>query len=198
MVKVSFYQKPYRKSMMELWGATVVPAPPSKPLLAGRSWPRILIVLGSLGIAISEAIEVALGDGQTKYTLGSVLNHALHQTVIGLEAKKQMELVGDYPDVVIGCVGGGSNFAGSGFYRLVTDSKGRKIRLCGRRTEGLPSMSRGQYRYDFGDTSRLTPLLKMHTLGHHFVPPGIHAGGLRYHGMAPLVSFWPSWELSSR
>ncbi len=189
MVKVSFYQKPYRKSMMQLWGAEVLPSP-SHRTEAGR---KILAedpdCPGSLGIAISEAIEVAIKDAETKYTLGSVLNHVLlHQTIIGLEAKKQFELVGDYPDVVIGCVGGGSNFAGLAFPFVADRLRGKEVRFIAVEPRACPTLSRGQYRYDFGDTSQLTPLIKMYTLGHNFVPPGIHAGGLRYHGMAPLVS----------
>ncbi|MCS7237987.1 MAG: TrpB-like pyridoxal phosphate-dependent enzyme [Thermoguttaceae bacterium] len=189
MVKVSYYQKPYRKTMMQLWGADVVPSP-SDRTEAGR---KILAAdpdcPGSLGIAISEAIEAAIKDPETKYTLGSVLNHVLlHQTIIGLEAKKQLELVGDYPDIVIGCVGGGSNFAGLAFPFVADRLRGKEVRFIAVEPKACPSMSRGQYRYDFGDTSQLTPLIKMYTLGHNFVPPGIHAGGLRYHGMAPLVS----------
>jgi len=189
MVKVSYYQKPYRRSMMMSWGATVVPSP-SEETAAGRN---ILTKdpnsLGSLGIAISEAVEVAASDPQTKYSLGSVLNHVLlHQTVVGLEAKKQMELAGEYPDVVIGCVGGGSNYAGLAFPflrdRLVD---GRSTRFVAVEPMACPSMTKGIYAYDFGDTAELTPLVKMDTLGHTFVPSGIHAGGLRYHGMAPLI-----------
>ncbi len=189
MVKVSYYQKPYRRVLMETWGARVVPSP-SPDTQAGRA------VLaenpdspGSLGIAISEAVEDAASREDTKYSLGSVLNHVLlHQTVIGLEAKKQLELAGDYPDVVIGCVGGGSNFAGLAFPFVADKLKGRPTRVIAVEPEACPSLTRGVYTYDFGDTAGTTPLLKMHTLGHTFVPPGIHAGGLRYHGMAPIVS----------
>ena len=150
---------------------------------------------GSLGIAISEAVESALAREDTRYTLGSVLNHVLlHQTVIGLEAEKQFQLLGDFPDVVLGCVGGGSNFAGLSFPFLRHKLEGRDIRFVACEPHSCPSMSRGQYRYDYGDTTKLTPLVKMHTLGHSFVPPGIHAGGLRYHGMAPLVSLARNWE----
>ena len=189
MVKVSFQQKPYRRSMMRIWGATVIPSP-SEETQAGR---QILAgdpdCPGSLGIAISEAVEAAVTRDDTKYTLGSVLNHVLlHQSVIGLEAEKQMELAGDFPNVVIGCVGGGSNFAGLAFPFIRHKIAGRQIRFVAAEPESCPSMSRGQYRYDFGDTTKLTPLVKMFTLGHSFVPPGIHAGGLRYHGMAPMVS----------
>ncbi|MFZ1936191.1 MAG: TrpB-like pyridoxal phosphate-dependent enzyme [Thermoguttaceae bacterium] len=197
MVKVSYHQKPYRRSMMHLWGATVIPSP-SEETNAGR---QLLAAdpesPGSLGMAISEAVEAAATRDDTKYTLGSVLNHVLlHQSVIGLEAEKQFELVGDYPDVVIGCVGGGSNFAGISFPFVRHKLAGKKdIRFIACEPHSCPSMSRGQYRYDFGDTTKLTPLIKMYTLGHSFVPPGIHAGGLRYHGMAPLVSLCASLGL---
>ncbi len=189
MVKVSYQQKPYRRSMMHRWGAEVT-ASPSEETNAGRQ----MLALdpncpGSLGIAISEAVESALAREDTRYTLGSVLNHVLlHQTVIGLEAEKQFQLLGDFPDVILGCVGGGSNFAGLSFPFLRYKLEGRDIRFVACEPHSCPSMSRGQYRYDYGDTTKLTPLVKMHTLGHSFVPPGIHAGGLRYHGMAPLVS----------
>jgi len=189
MVKVSYEQKPYRRSMMHLWGAEVTPSP-SRETQAGR---QILAAdpdcQGSLGMAISEAVEVAVSRDDTKYTLGSVLNHVmLHQTVIGLEAEKQFALAEDFPDVVFGCVGGGSNFAGLAFPFIRHRLKGKQIRFVACEPHSCPSMSRGEYRYDFGDTTMLTPLIKMFTLGHSFVPPGIHAGGLRYHGMAPMVS----------
>lgn len=189
MVKVSYHQKPYRRSMMQMWGGTVV-ASPSCETEAGR---QILAAdpdcPGSLGIAISEAVEAAVKADDTKYTLGSVLNHVmLHQTVIGLEAERQMEIAGDSPDVVIGCVGGGSNFAGLAFPFLRHRLEGKEIRFQAVEPRSCPTMSRGQYRYDFGDTTKLTPLIKMFTLGHSFVPAGIHAGGLRYHGMSPMVS----------
>ena len=189
MVRVSYQQKPYRRSMMRLWGATVV-ASPSEETQAGR---QILAAdpecQGSLGMAISEAVEVAATRDDTRYTLGSVLNHVLlHQTVIGLEAEKQMDLFGDFPNVVIGCVGGGSNFAGLAFPFMRHKIAGKEIRFVAVEPQSCPTMSRGQYRYDFGDTTKLTPLVKMYTLGHSFMPPGIHAGGLRYHGMAPMVS----------
>ena len=189
MVKVSYHQKPYRRSMMEVWGARVVPSP-SGDTNAGRA------ILGedpdspgSLGIAISEAVEDAATRDDTKYSLGSVLNHVLmHQTVIGEEALQQMELAGEYPDVVIGCVGGGSNYAGIAFpfmrERLTAD---RRTRFVAVEPAACPSLTKGEYRYDFGDTAAMTPLVKMHTLGHTFIPAGIHAGGLRYHGMAPLI-----------
>jgi len=189
MVRVSYQQKPYRRSMMEIWGGTVTPSP-SEETEAGR---KILAqnpdTPGSLGIAISEAVEAAVKDENTKYSLGSILNHVLlHQTIIGLETEKQFDLIGDSPDVVIGCCGGGSNFAGLAFPFLRHRLAGKQIRFIAAEPHACPTMSRGQYRYDFGDTTELTPLLKMFTLGHSFVPPGIHAGGLRYHGMAPLVS----------
>ena len=193
MVKVSYHQKPYRRSMMHLWGGKVVPSP-SQETNAGRQ----MLALdpdcpGSLGIAISEAVEAAVSCPETKYTLGSVLNHVmLHQTIIGLEVEKQMQLAGDFPDVVIGCVGGGSNFAGLAFPFIRHKITGKNIRFVACEPHSCPSMSRGQYRYDFGDTTKLTPLIKMFTLGHSFVPPGIHAGGLRYHGMAPMVSLCAS------
>jgi len=193
MVRVSYEQKPYRRSMMHLWGAEVVPSPSSETN-AGR---QILAAdpesPGSLGIAISEAVEAAVTAEHTRYTLGSVLNHVmLHQTVIGLEAEKQFEIFGDSPDVVIGCVGGGSNFSGLAFPFIRHRLQGKEIRFVAAEPRSCPSMSRGQYRYDFGDTTKLTPLIKMFTLGHSFVPPGIHAGGLRYHGMAPMVSLGAS------
>ena len=190
MVKVSYEQKPYRRSMMQSWGAQVV-ASPSRDTQSGR---RLLEAdpnsPGSLGIAISEAVEDAAGREDTKYSLGSVLNHVLmHQTVLGQEAKKQMDLAGDYPDLVIGCVGGGSNFAGLSF-PFVQDkiTQGKKTRIVAVEPAACPSLTRGPFAYDFGDTAQLTPLVPMHTLGHTFVPPRIHAGGLRYHGVAPLLS----------
>lgn len=190
MVKVSYGQKPYRRSLMQLYGASVV-ASPSTDTNAGR---QILAESpdspGSLGIAISEAVEDAAGRDDTKYSLGSVLNHVLmHQTVIGQEALKQMEMAGEYPDVVIGCAGGGSNYAGMVFpfmrEKLVG---GKKTRFVAVEPEACPSLTKGEYRYDFGDTAGMTPLVKMYTLGHTFVPEGIHAGGLRYHGMGNLIS----------
>lgn len=189
MVKVSYHQKPYRRSMMEVWGAQVVPSP-SPDTNAGRA------ILsedpdspGSLGIAISEAVEDAATRDDTKYSLGSVLNHVLmHQTVIGEEALQQMELAGEYPDVVIGCVGGGSNYAGIAFPFMRDRLAGKTTtRFIAVEPAACPSLTKGEYRYDFGDTAAMTPLVKMHTLGHTFVPAGIHAGGLRYHGMAPLI-----------
>ncbi len=189
MVKVSYHQKPYRRSLMEVWGAQVF-ASPTNLTNAGRA---ILKEnpdsLGSLGIAISEAVEDAATHDDTKYSLGSVLNHVLlHQTVVGLETKKQMEMAGEYPDVVIGCVGGGSNFAGFSFPFIADKlTKGAKVRAVAVEPTACPTLTKGKFIYDFGDTAQTTPLLKMYTLGHDFVPPGIHAGGLRYHGDAPLL-----------
>ncbi|TYO95699.1 tryptophan synthase beta chain [Geothermobacter ehrlichii] len=189
MVKVSFNQKPYRKSMMQLWGAEVL-ASPSDRTNAGRA------ILeqdpdsnGSLGIAISEAVEDAATHEDTRYSLGSVLNHVcLHQTVIGLEAKEQMAIAGDYPDVVIGCHGGGSNFAGISFPFLADKAAGKEVRIVAAEPQSCPTLTKGVYEFDYGDTAKMAPIAKMYTLGHDFMPPGIHAGGLRYHGAAPLVS----------
>ena len=190
MVRCSYEQKPYRRALMELYGARCV-ASPSPETEAGRA---ILAKHpdhpGSLGIAISEAVEVAAKRDDTKYSLGSVLNHVLlHQTVIGQEAMRQFELAGDYPDIIIGCAGGGSNFAGISFPFLGAQLRGgQRARIIAVEPAACPSLTRGDYAYDFGDTAHLTPLVKMHTLGSSFTPPGFHAGGLRYHGMAPLVS----------
>jgi tryptophan synthase beta chain len=191
MVKVSFGQKPYRRIMMETWGATVH-ASPSKVTNSGR---KILELdpdsTGSLGIAISEAVEDAATHDDTNYALGSVLNHVcLHQTVIGQEAKKQMEIAGDYPDVVIGCCGGGSNFSGIAFPFLHDKLSGKKkdLRALAVEPTSCPTLTKGEFRYDFGDVAGFTPLMTMYTLGHDFMPSGIHAGGLRYHGDSPLVS----------
>jgi len=191
MVRISFEQKPFRKFMMQLWGANCV-ASPSSETKAGRDvLERTPDTPGSLGIAISEAIEQAVTDraGKTRYSLGSVLNHVLlHQTVIGLEAKKQLETVGvKQPDVVIGCAGGGSNFAGLAFPFVLDKINGADIRIIPVEPTACPTMTRGPFAYDHGDTAAMTPLMAMYTLGHSFVPPAIHAGGLRYHGMAPLV-----------
>jgi tryptophan synthase beta chain len=190
MVRVSYQQKPYRRALMETWGATCI-ASPSDRTAAGRA---ILAQRpdhpGSLGIAISEAVEVAAQRDDTSYALGSVLNHVLlHQTVVGLEAISQLELADDYPDVIVACTGGGSNFAGIAFPFLGAQLRGgRSVRIVAVEPAACPSLTRGEYAYDFGDTAHLTPLTKMHTLGSTFTPPGFHAGGLRYHGMAPLVS----------
>ncbi len=190
MVKVSYGQKPYRRSMMEMFGATVH-ASPTNLTKSGRD---ILAsdpdTLGSLGIAISEAVEDAAGRDDTNYSLGSVLNHVmLHQTIIGQEAKKQLAVVGEYPDYVIGCCGGGSNFAGIALpfiHDNLRDNK--KVRCIGVEPAACPTFTKGKFTYDFGDVAGLTPLLKMYTLGHNFMPPGIHAGGLRYHGQSPILS----------
>jgi tryptophan synthase beta chain len=192
MVKVSFHQKPYRKTLMRMWGANVI-ASPSDTTQAGRD---ILAQdpesLGSLGIAISEAVEDAASRTDTNYALGSVLNHVLlHQSVIGLEAQAQFAIAGDYPDVICGCCGGGSNFAGLAFPFLGEKLRGeakKATRFVGVEPAACPTLTRGEFRYDFGDVAKFTPLAKMYTLGHNFMPAGIHAGGLRYHGMAPLVS----------
>jgi tryptophan synthase beta chain len=190
MVKVSYDQKPYRRALMETYGARCL-ASPSNETASGRAiLAQRLDHPGSLGIAISEAVEVAAQSDDTKYALGSVLNHVLlHQTVVGEEALLQMEMAGDYPDVIVGCTGGGSNFAGIAFPFLGAQLRGgRKVRIVAVEPAACPSLTRGPYAYDFGDTAHLTPLVKMHTLGSTFTPPGFHAGGLRYHGMAPLVS----------
>jgi len=189
MVKVSYEQKPYRRSMMKTWGADVF-ASPTDMTNAGRS------ILkqhpdspGSLGIAISEAVEEAAGRNDTNYALGSVLNHVLlHQTVIGEEARKQLEMVGDYPDMIFAPCGGGSNFGGIAFPFFADKAAGKEVKLVAVEPTSCPTLTKGIYAYDFGDAIGLTPLLKMYTLGHDFVPPGIHAGGLRYHGDSALVS----------
>ena len=189
MVRISFDQKPFRKIMMRTWGAECIPSP-SPATQAGRDiLEKDPDTPGSLGIAISEAIEDAVTSESTRYSLGSVLNHVLmHQTIIGLEAKKQMEKIGEYPDVVIGCAGGGSNFAGLSFPFLCDKFNGKDVRLVAVEPAACPTLTRAPYAYDSGDVAMMTPLLAMHSLGHTFVPPPIHAGGLRYHGMAPLVS----------
>jgi tryptophan synthase beta chain len=190
MVKVSYHQKPYRRALMEAYGARVV-ASPSEETASGRA---ILAEhpdsTGSLGIAISEAVEVAAQREDTKYALGSVLNHVLlHQTVIGQEALEQLAMAGDYPDIIVGCTGGGSNFAGIAFPFIGAKLRGeRDVRVVAVEPAACPSLTKGRYAYDYGDTAHLAPMVKMHTLGSTFVPSGIHAGGLRYHGMAPLVS----------
>ena len=190
MVRVSYNQKPYRRALMETYGATCI-ASPSNETQSGRGFlAQRPDHPGSLGIAISEAVEVAAQNDDTKYALGSVLNHVLlHQTVVGQEALAQMDMAGDYPDVVIACTGGGSNFAGLAFPFLGAQLRGgKKVRIVAVEPAACPSLTRGRYAYDFGDTAGLTPLTKMHTLGSTFIPPGFHAGGLRYHGMSPLVS----------
>ncbi len=191
MVKVSYNQKPYRRILMETWGAQVVPSP-SQDTKAGRD---ILAENpyspGSLGIAISEAIEDAATHDDTNYSIGSVVNHVLlHQTIIGEETRKQMEMADAYPDIIVGCVGGGSNFAGQ-FLPWIRDKfSGKKpdLRIICVEPEACPTLTKGPYTWDFGDTAGMAPILKMYTLGHTFVPPPVHAGGLRYHGMAPIVS----------
>jgi tryptophan synthase beta chain len=189
MVKVSFYQKPYRRLMMQTWGADCVPSPTDTTEAGRKILAKDPESPGSLGIAISEAIEEAVQDDNTRYSLGSVLNHVLlHQTVIGLESKKQFEALGVYPDVVIGCAGGGSNFAGAAFPFIADKIAGKEVQVIAAEPTSCPTLTRGPYGYDFGDTNQTTPLLPMHTLGHDFVPAPIHAGGLRYHGMAPMVS----------
>lgn len=190
MVKVSFHQKPYRKALMESYGARCV-ASPSNETAAGRAiLEKHPDSNGSLGIAISEAVEIAATRDDTKYALGSVLNHVLmHQTIVGMESMKQLEMAGDYPDVIVGCTGGGSNFGGIAFPYLGEKLRGGKdIRVVAVEPAACPTLTRGKFAYDFGDTGHLTPLVKMHTLGSTFIPPGFHSGGLRYHGMAPQVS----------
>ncbi|OKH54251.1 TrpB-like pyridoxal-phosphate dependent enzyme [Calothrix sp. HK-06] len=191
MVKVSYHQKPYRRAFMESYGARVI-ASPSNETESGRKilqeYPNST---GSLGIAISEAVEMAVQDAETKYALGSVLNHVLlHQTVIGIETLAQLEMAGDYPDIIVGCTGGGSNFAGIAFPFMGAKLRGEKqdIKFVAVEPAACPTLTKGKYAYDFGDTAHLTPMVKMHTLGSTFIPTGIHAGGLRYHGMAPLLS----------
>jgi tryptophan synthase beta chain len=189
MVKISYNQKPYRRLMMETWGANCT-ASPSNETRAGRSiLEKDPDSPGSLGMAISEAVEEAVADDDTKYALGSVLNHVMiHQSVIGLEAIKQMKMAGDYPDVIIGSAGGGSNFAGLAMPFALDKINGKEIDIIAVEPTSCPTLTRGPFAYDFGDTVQMTPLLPMHTLGHNFVPAPIHAGGLRYHGMAPIVS----------
>ncbi|MCK5270516.1 MAG: TrpB-like pyridoxal phosphate-dependent enzyme [Sedimentisphaerales bacterium] len=192
MVRISFDQKPFRRLMMETWGANCVASPSSETNAGRQILEEMPDTPGSLGIAISEAIEAAVSDttGQTRYSLGSVLNHVmLHQTIIGLEAKKQLEKIGEKKvDVVVGCAGGGSNFAGLSFPFISDKIAGAQIKIVPVEPTSCPTMTRAPFSYDHGDTAKMTPLLPMHSLGHCFVPPPIHAGGLRYHGMAPLVS----------
>jgi len=188
MVKVSYHQKPYRRSLMHIWGADVYPSPTDRTNAGRNILAQTPDTSGSLGISISEAVEDAATHGDTNYSLGSVLNHVLlHQTIVGQETKKQLALAGESPDVLIGCVGGGSNFAGFCFPFVPDKLKGKDIRLIAVEPTACPTLTRGAYTYDFGDTVGLTPLIMMYTLGHGFVPPGIHAGGLRYHGDAPLL-----------
>ena len=189
MVKVSYHQKPYRKSLMQVWGAEVHPSPTSLTNAGRNVLAKDPECPGSLGIAISEAVEDAATHDDTKYSLGSVLNHVLmHQTIVGLETKKQLALVNEKPDILIGCVGGGSNFAGFVFPFVKDKLDGKSnTRFIAVEPTACPTLTKGPYRYDFGDVAKMTPLMKMYTLGHSFVPPGIHAGGLRYHGDAPLL-----------
>ena len=189
MVKVSYQQKPMRKNLMQLYDANVTPSPSNR-----TKFGRKLLEIdpenpGSLGIAISEALEIALENKNTKYALGSVLDHVLlHQTVIGLEIKKQLELINEKPTIIIGCHGGGSNFGGTILPFIPDKLEGKNIRFIASEPTACPSLTKGEYRYDFGDTAGLTPLLKMYTLGKDFIPPKIHAGGLRYHGSAPIIA----------
>lgn len=189
MVRVSYEQKPYRRTLMHIWGAEVYPSPTERTEAGKKIRREMPDTPGSLGIAISEAVEDAAKNEDTKYSLGSVLNHVLlHQTVIGLEAKKQLEIAGEKkPDVIIGCVGGGSNFGGIALPFVPDKLKGEDIEIIAVEPAACPTLTKGVYRYDYGDTAMLTPLIKMYTLGHSFVPPGIHAGGLRYHGDSPIV-----------
>ena len=190
MVSSSFYQKPYRKSLINLWGANVVPSPSTETQFGRMIREKYPDTSGSLGIAISEAIEVAALNDNTKYALGSVLNHTcLHQTVVGLETQKQFEKTEDYPDIVIGCCGGGSNLAGVSLPYIRDNIAGKTdTRIIAVEPSACPSLTEGRFDYDFGDMAQMTPLLKMYTLGSEFIPPAIHAGGLRYHGASPIVS----------
>ncbi len=189
MVRVSYEQKPYRRLMMKTWGANCVPSPSPETQFGQKILAEDPDCSGSLGIAISEAIEEAVTSDDTRYSLGSVLNHVmLHQTIIGLETQKQMEMIGQYPDVVIGCAGGGSNFAGLAFPYVRDKIYGRETEIIAVEPTACPTITRGPFGYDFGDTAATTPLLPMFSLGHSFLPQPIHAGGLRYHGMSPLVS----------
>ncbi|BCA80432.1 TrpB-like pyridoxal phosphate-dependent enzyme [Desulfuromonas sp. AOP6] len=189
MVKVSYAQKPYRKSMMQLWGAEVIPSPSDRTKAGREILAKDPDSNGSLGMAISEAVEDAVTHEDTRYALGSVLNHVcLHQTIIGIEAKEQLAMVGDYPDVVIGCHGGGSNFAGIAFPFVADKANGKNVRVVALEPASCPTLTSGVYAFDYGDTAKMAPVAKMYTLGHDFMPPGIHAGGLRYHGASPLVS----------
>ncbi|MBE1236186.1 TrpB-like pyridoxal phosphate-dependent enzyme [Phaeovibrio sulfidiphilus] len=189
MVKVSYEQKPYRRALMETYGATCIPSPSTLTESGRQILARNPDTSGSLGIAISEAVEMAVQRDDTHYALGSVLNHVcIHQSLIGLEAMAQMEMAGDEPDIVIGCAGGGSNLAGIAAPYVREKINGRNVRIIGVEPASCPTLSKGRYAYDFGDTAQLTPLLMMKTLGATFIPPGSHSGGLRYHGMAPMVS----------
>ena len=189
MVRISYDQKPYRKTMINLFGGDIYPSPSDRTESGKKILEQDKDCPGSLGIAISEAIEEALQNESSKYSLGSVLNHVLlHQTIIGQEALKQFEKIGEYPDVVVGCHGGGSNFAGLSFPFLRDKINGKEIEFIAIEPESCPTLTKGEMKYDFGDVAGFTPLMEMYTLGHDFIPPAIHAGGLRYHGAAPLVS----------
>ncbi|RLE98631.1 MAG: TrpB-like pyridoxal phosphate-dependent enzyme [Thermoprotei archaeon] len=192
MVKASYYQKPYRRVLMEIYGAEVIPSPSDRTKAGKEILGKDPGNPGSLGIAISEAIEDALSNDGVKYSLGSVMNHVLiHQTVVGLEAKKQLALIDEYPDIVVGCVGGGSNFSGlfwPFYYDKVSKKAEKPVEFLAVESKACPSLNKGVYFFDHGDTSKLTPLIKMYTIGHDFIPPPIHAGGLRYHGAAPTLS----------
>ncbi|MEI7591168.1 MAG: TrpB-like pyridoxal phosphate-dependent enzyme [Deltaproteobacteria bacterium] len=189
MVRVSFTQKPYRRLMMNTWGAECIPSPSPRTKIGAKILEQFPDTPGSLGIAISEAIEDATSQEASRYALGSVLNHVLlHQTVIGLETMKQFEQIGEYPDVVIGCAGGGSNFAGISLPYVRDKVNGKEVKIIAAEPTSCPTLTKGPFAYDFGDLAQTTPLIAMHTLGHDFVPAPIHAGGLRYHGMAPIVS----------
>jgi len=189
MVKISYEQKPYRRSLMQVYGADVIASPSPRTQAGKKMLAENPDSLGSLGMAISEAVEDAASRNDTNYALGSVLNHVcLHQSVIGLETKAQMEKVGDYPDIVIGCCGGGSNFAGIAFPFLQDKINGKEVRAIAVEPTACPTLTKGHFAYDYGDNAGLTPIMMMYTLGHNFVPPGIHAGGLRYHGDSTLVS----------
>jgi len=190
MVRASYDQKPYRRIMMETWGAECIPSPSNRTQYGKKVLESDPNCSGSLGMAISEAIEDAVTHENTKYSLGSVLNHVmLHQTVVGLECKKQFELIDEYPDSMFGCVGGGSNFSGASFPFVADKISGKKpdLRVVSCEPKACPTLTKGPYAYDFGDTAKMAPIVKMYTLGHSFIPPPIHAGGLRYHGDAPLL-----------
>jgi tryptophan synthase beta chain len=190
MVRASYDQKPYRRIMMETWGAECIPSPSNRTKYGNKVLKDDPKCSGSLGMAISEAVEDAVTHENTKYSLGSVLSHVLlHQTVIGLECKKQFELIDDYPDSMFGCVGGGSNFSGASFPFVADKISGKKphLRVVSCEPKACPTLTKGPYAYDFGDTAEMAPIVKMYTLGHSFIPPPIHAGGLRYHGDAPLL-----------
>jgi tryptophan synthase beta chain len=190
MVKVSYKQKPYRRSMMNVWGADILASPTDKTEAGKAILAQDPDSPGSLGIAISEAVEhAAKSGGDTKYSLGSVLNHViLHQSIVGLETKKQFEKIDSYPDILIGCIGGGSNFAGFAFPFIPDKKAGKDIRIIAAEPIACPTVTKGPYTYDYGDTAKMAPIVKMYSLGHDFIPAPIHAGGLRYHGMAPQVS----------